>query len=317
MRPEIRNAAGFTTLTCALACICLPITGNAQDDFFGAETSAPCELRLSGQTGVDWEGPYGRGYDVFDETVAFEPLEISVEHEGAACRYFVTVTPVTPGGRPVLTNGGSQLGYDVMRSTNGPSIISASFEGTASTRIDGIFAGGDGIDPIMLNIFVPPNQFVDSGLYDGQFFLRLYRDDGATWELQDERPVTVTSLVAARLQIESPDFSSGAYSTAVDLGELSAGAKREIAFDIRSNSRVNIAIQSANRGTLAHHLADVSIPYRLRGSGELVDLRGTGYQMHIGTSQSGNRFPLEVEVDPGSYVSGSYADVLTVTFTAE
>lgn len=39
--------------------------------------------------------------------------------------------------------------------------------------------------------------------------------------------------------------------------------------------------------------------------------------MHIGTSQSGNRFPLEVEVDPGSYVSGSYADVLTVTFTAE
>lgn len=297
--------------------VAVPNAAFAQDRLMPDDIGGTCELSLRGQSNVDWEGPYGRGYDVFDEVAAYEPIQMAVEHSGAACRYFLTLTPVAEGGRPVLTSGGNQLVYDVLQDTSGPSLVSASFEGTPSTRIAGTFAPGADVRTAILSFVIAPRQFVESGMYGGQFVVRLYREDGISRVLQDELPVTLLASVPARLRIESPNFTGGAATTSINLGELSDGAREQVAFDVRSNSRVNIGIQSTNGGALAHRQAKQTIPYRVLGAGQVIDVSGMGGTLQIGTSQNGQRFPLEIEVPAGHYPAGEYSDVLTVTFSAQ
>lgn len=294
----------------------LPSGALAQNDMLLSEPESECALAIAGESNVDWDGPYGRGYDVFDETIAYESIEILVQHTGGACNFILTATPVSSGGRAVLANGTAKLEYDVLRETTGPSIISGSLEGTPSSRIQGAFGPGESMAAALLSIYIPPLQFVESGTFDGQFILRLYREDGASSTLVDERPVTIIAPVAARLRIDAPDFAKGSTVALIDLGELSGGARKDVAFDIRSNSRVNVAVSSANRGELAHETAPTSIPYRVSGGGQLINLSDRAGR-RIGSSFAGRTFAVEVEVPPGSYPAGRYSDVLTVVFTTE
>lgn len=294
----------------------LPTGTSAQEDMVISAFEGECKLTLAGDGNVDWDGPYGRGYDVFDGTVAYKTIETIVQHTGGPCKFVLTATPSSSGGRAVLANGTARLEYDVLRDTTGPSILSGSLEGTSSTRIGGAFGSGESIAATLLSVVIPPLQFVESGTFDGQFILRLYREDGAGLELADQKPVTIIAPVAARLRIDARDFPDGSTSALIDLGELSDGARRDVAFDIRSNSRVNVALSSANRGELAHDAAQTSIAYRVSGDGRSADLSGIG-RTRIGSSLAGQGFALEIDVPPGSYPAGQYSDVLTVVFTTE
>ncbi len=302
----------FAILSLAL----LPSGLLAQEDMLLSAAEGECELSIAGESNVEWDGPYGRGYDVFDETVAYETIETVVQHTGGPCRFVLTATPVSSGGRAVLANGTAQLEYDVLRETTGPSVLSGSLEGTPSTRIGGTFGSGESLATALLSVYIQPLQFVESGTFDGQFILRLYRENGASLELEDEKPVTIIAPVAARLRIDAPDFANGSTTALIDLGELSDGARKDVAFDIRSNSRVNVALSSSNRGELAHEAAQISIPYRVSGGGQLADLSGTT-RTRIGSSLAGRAFAVEIDVPPGSYLAGQYSDVLTVIFTTE
>jgi len=313
----MRRTPMFVTFVCLAFCSASFSTNViSQDAMFSDPATGQCELAIAGDSNVGWDGPYGRGYDVFDEMITYETIQIEVQHSGGPCSFVLTATPVSSGGRAVLANGAAQLEYDALRETNGPSILSGSLEGTPSTRIQGAFGAGDSMAAALLSVYIPPLQFVESGTFDGQFILRLYREDGASLELADERPITIIASVAARLRIEAPDFANGSTTTLIDLGELSAGARKEVDFEVRSNSRVNVALSSANRGALVHEVAQISIPYQVSGGGQLADLTGTA-RTRVGSSFAGQAFPLEIDVPPGAYPAGQYSDVLTVVFTTE
>ena len=293
-----------------------PAPAWAQDDF-AAEASAECELALSGDTSVEWDGPYGRGYDVFDGAVSYEPISITVHHRGAGCHFFLAATPMVQGGANVLTNGIGTLAFDLRQNSFGPSILSAAIEGTPSTQIAGTFPDGEGAAPMMLSLDIPPSQYTSSGLYTGQVILRLFRGQPLNATLVAELPITIVAPVPARIEVRSDSFAGDSQQASIDLGELSTGSRRDIGFDIMSNAPVGITVASRNNGALKHRQGVAEIPYRLSADGRLVDLGVGPSPIATRSASQGSTFSVEVAVEPGSYAAGHYEDTLTIAFTAQ
>lgn len=309
-------------LIAAASCIVgLSHAAIAQDSMedFDDDDLEECQLRLDvSQSTVEWDGAFGKGYDVFDSVRSYEPLQLTIGHRGEECRYFVTATPLSPGAANTLTNGSDTLYFDLRRDTNGPSILSTTIEGSPSTRIEGAFSEGQAQLPVTLSLAIPPSQFAESGLYRGQVIVRLFKEENESvgFSLVDELPVEIVAPVAARLRIRSEEFAEGAQQTSIDLGELSSGVRRELAFEVRSNSPVEVKLESSNRGELAHNVGDFGIPYQILANGRIADLSVSSAEFRIDASEAGREFPFEIEVPADNYPAGQYSDTLLVTFTA-
>jgi len=291
----------------------------AQDDMMLA--SDPCSLELSVDNSVDWRGLYGRGYEVFDEAESFEAVTISVRHQGAACGFFLTAAPVSGGGVNALSGPGGPLYYDVLKTTSGPSFLSTDFQGTETSRIEGQFSQGSGVQGANLFVAIPANQIVRGGRYSGQAMVRLFRLDTGMQELVAEAPLVILAPVASVLKVRSNEFPQGVRETVIDLGDLSRATRTAIDFNIMSNADVSVTFQSANRGQLMHQVGSAGIKYNLAFKGENIDLSATASSSRINhaPSRTERDVPLEIVVPApnGSPAAGQYSDVLTVTFTAD
>jgi hypothetical protein len=308
----------FTYLTGAIL-LFQSTAGFAQDEMMLADD--PCALELTVENSVDWRGLYGRGYEVFDDGESFENVTISVRHQGAACRFFLTAAPVSGGGVNALSGPGDPLYYDILKTSSGPSFLSTDFQGTETSRIDGQFREGVGVQGATLLVSIPSNQIVRGGIYSGQVMVRLFRSDDGIQDLVAESPLVILAPVASVLKIRSDDFPQGIRETSIDLGDLSRATRTAVDFNIMSNADVAVTFQSANGGKLAHQAGAPGIGYNLSFKGENIDLSAaaSSSRLNYASSRMERVVPLEIMVPApiGLPAAGQYTDALTVTFTAE
>lgn len=295
---------------------CPAFSARAQEDV--DPTSGPCRLELVVGSSVDWLGPLGRGYEVFAGGEAYETATIEIRHAGAACRFALTGSPASGTVVPQLANGSNHLAYDIISSTNGPSLLSPDYFGTQTSRIEGQFQLGTSVQMVPLLVAIPAGQFVRSGSYQGQALLRLFAEEEGSELLQAEVPLTIATRVASGLEIRSPEFGPGLRETSIDLGELSGGVEREVSFAVRSNTDVNVSFRSENGGKLAHAHGAPGIPYQLNVRGNLVDPAAGGpISMPFREDGAEHDVPLliEIPVSSSGRAAGYYHDTLMVTFT--
>ncbi len=305
-------------LLAVLAAATLPgaaLPATAQD----LMTPEPCRLEMRVENSIDWRGLYGRGYEVFDDEESFEVTTVTIRHEGAACDYFLTGTSQEAAGMPQLRGPYGALAFDVLRQPNGPSVISQDFSGTQLSRLQGRFGDGISAQQITLYVAIPPGQFVGGGAYSGQALLRLFRSDLGAPELEDQAAIDVVASVPSTMKVESAEAGPGNRALDVDLGNLEPGVQRALDFAVRSNAPVEVSVDSANRGILAHTAGARGIPYRLTVAGQAVDLtapveRSPATQ----ATRSPQSIPFQITVDPQpGAAAGSYSDTLTITFVVD
>jgi len=313
-----RHLKRFTYLTGA-SLLFHGTPGFAQNDTQLAND--PCALELTVDNSVDWRGLYGRGYEVFEDGESFETVTITVGHRGAACQFFLTAAPISGGGVNALSGPGDPLYYDLLKTSSGPSFLSADFQGTETSRINGQFSAGGSVQGATLFVSIPSNQAVRGGTYSGQVMVRLFRAGDGIQDLVAEAPLAILAPVASVLKIRSDDFPQGIRETSIDLGDLSHATRTAVNFDIMSNADVAVTFQSANHGKLAHHAGAPGIDYNLAFKGEEIDLSaaGSSSRLNYGSSRTERAVPLEITVAApvGLPAAGEYTDALTVTFTAE
>lgn len=300
----------------AIICSMANMPAFAQDDV--DFTSGPCRLELGVTSSVDWLGPLGRGYEVFEGGESYETAMVEIRHSGAACGFVLTGGAGAGSPTPQLTNGANYLVYDVLTTTNGPSLLSPDYYGTQTSRVEGQFPAGSDVQVLPLLISIPAGQFVRSGPYHGQAILRLFSGEDGAELLQAETPLNIATRVAAGLEVRSPDFAPGLRETSIDLGELSDGVEREVEFAVRSNSDVNVRFRSENGGRLAHSHGAPGIEYRLNVGGTHVDPSiGGSIAMPFRQDGSETDVPIQIEVPASSEgrAAGYYRDTLTITFT--
>ncbi len=287
----------------------------AQQVIDNADGSCRLDLSLSG--GVDWLGPIGRGYDIFSTVDSYESVTAEIRHSGAACRFFLTGFDRSVAGRPSLTNGSNELAYDVLPAANGPSLLSPDYFGSQQSRIEGMFPAGSGVQVVALLVAIPSGQIVRAARYQGQVTLRLFSDVESNPQLQAEAPLTITTRVPSALVVSSPDFGGGARETNIDLGDLSGPAEREIQFQMRANTDVNVSFHSTSGGVLSHTNGAPGIPYEVSVHGASVDITSRNMVM-FPFRPDGMDYDIPVQFRvPGQgagRAAGQYNDTLTVTF---
>lgn len=285
-----------------------------------AEENVPqCQLSLRVQPNLTWRGPYGRGYEVFDGAAPIEPLWLSVQHEGAPCRFALTAMSQAPGGEPLLTGPGASLRFDVTRELNGASFISPDYFGNDASQLTGAFGEGSSAQAFDIFATIPPGQVLPGGSYSGGIIVRLFelRDDGPSFV--DERPLAIFAPVMTALDVEM-NGNPGARQANVNLGYLTDGADRSVGFLVRSNANVSVELVSANGGKLAHQAGAAGIAYEVVVNGQTVDLSAPATAHVRWDGATGFRdVALDVHVPavPRNTAAGRYSDTITVTFTAE
>lgn len=278
-------------------------------------------MELTVDDSVDWRGTMGRGYEVFGEDDSREVFSISIQKSGEACDFFLTAMPLAGGGEKTLTGPTGTLAYDLLRTNNGPSLLDPDYLGSDQSRIVGRFGQGDGALSSVAYLYIPSGQFVGSGTYNGQAMIRLFREGINGSELVAEKPIAIIAPVASVLKVSSDVFPQNIRETGIDLGDLTHGARRMVNFDVVSNSDVSIGFQSSNSGRLAHFAGGPGIEYDLIFNGTEVNLSTQYASQRVAAGNGPNRqfFPMEIVVHPPKAIppAGSYADLLTIIFTAD
>lgn len=278
---------------------------------------APCQLdlRLAGQTA--WRGIYGRGYEP-TAGEALEQTDVVVLHDGAPCQWYLTAERA-PDGAFLQSAGGGRLGFDVLQSPNGPSLLSEDVQGTSFSRLNGASGEGLGSQAVALFVSIPPGQVVRAGAYSGQTVIRLYRLGEGMPELVTQAPLAIAAAVPSVLSVSARDFLPGASGGAVDLGRLEGGATRTLGFDVTANADVSLSFQSASGGVLRHQAGAPGIPYRLSAGGQPISLAaGATATRFVTTPETPLMLDLTITVDPHPRAAaGVYRDELIVTFKAE
>lgn len=285
-------------------------------DFLDTED---CRLELRIDNNVDWNGPYGRGYDVFDGEESFEIVSLFIRHEGAACDYFLTGIVEDGGGTQSLLGPAGRIAFDVLVQPSGPSVLSPDYFGDQLSRLRGRFPRGAGSQQVTLYVAIPAGQFVRGGTYSGRAVFRLFEDELGSPQLADQDVLGIIVPVASALRVESREAGPGGRDLTIDLGNLGGGADRTLDFTIASNAAVTAEVASANRGELAHFASAPGIGYRLWMGGRQFDLSQPFARQRMELPGSAaSAMPLRIVVDPQpGAAAGAYSDTLTVTFVVD
>lgn len=292
------------------------LTVQAQEDVDPA--ASPCRLELVSMSSVDWLGPFGRGYEVFVDYDGYEAFSVEIKHTGSACKYVLTGSDNNDPVGGTLNSGTSTLKYDILTTSNGPSLLSSEFAGNQTSRITGEFEAGTGSALIPLLIYIPPNQIVRNGTYQGHALLKLFSIDEGAERIQFDAAVHIRTQVNSIMEIRSPDFGAGVRATSIDLGDIGQGSERDLEFSVRSNTDVNVSFRSHNNGILAHSYGAKGIPYHLRVRGIEMDLAGGGsilLPFREGAVESDIPINILVPEEQDERAAGNYSDTLLVTFT--
>ncbi|MBR9825265.1 MAG: hypothetical protein GYB36_05600 [Alphaproteobacteria bacterium] len=139
-----------------------------------------------------------------------------------------------------------------------------------------------------------------------------------TWRItigDNEMTVPIIVTVEPAIRLEG-DSQSG--TQALDLGDITNGARASSDFFFRTNSAVAITLVSDNHGTLQHEQGKQfgRIPYSAAISGQAVDLSSGSDTVDIpfsGAAIQSGRLEVEVAPSPHEY-AGRYRDVITMSF---
>lgn len=291
-----------------------------------AQAKAILNLRVSG---ADWRGRLGSGYEVFDTTPYSQSVTFTVDHQGSACDYFVTLSKDTPGNSPRLMTGGTEsLGFQIYDTPSFGNVLKDLPLATSNEVVQGRFGSGNESHQREFVFTIPALQVVSGGTYSASVRVDLYEGNLGTHEVAR----TVTIQLRARV-LESLDlavlasgqgFTPGADRHTLDFGELTQGKSLGLDLKVRSNAGYSVRIASEQGGLLKlkSGAPTDSIPYRLELGQMPLPLTKEPLTavVHRGgaTPILGTTYPLRVTIgDLANPTAGDYQDVLTVTVQTE
>lgn len=177
--------------------------------------------------------------------------------------------------------------------------------------------------PLSLTFKIPSGQYADAG--DMDIDLNMVVVDSVTNErLSDEKLITLVARTPLRAQTNfagtSSGFDNGSTFALVDFGELKSGDSRNINFQIRGNSDVDISMSSENNGKLINLDSPASSPinYMINADGLPSDLsEPLVFTRRPAKSLAGTSYPLSITLDnmEQGVFAGSYRDIITVDVT--
>jgi len=269
-----------------------------------------CSASLRSVPSFVWRGASGRGYSD-DAPAMWEEGILRVDVSEGNCPFALVVdTNATllagASGSIQMILSDSPGGVDLGRTALDP--ISSPFSGTGSLGEAQEFG---------IYLSLPEGQTVRAGDYATSVPVRLFLMESGMPVQVDEAMIDVSAMVGARLSVDARSFVSGVAD--VSLGDLSQGFSHSLDFDIEGNTPVSVSVNSANRGSLKHDKADISIPYRAILEGRLLDLSAGGDMAMFDLDPTRARtLSMEIEGDPPQKpVAGVYADTLTLVFRSE
>ena len=281
----------------------------------GGHEVGACELRLAGLANVT----IAPGYNPFAVVGSTVAERFEVVHLGEPCRFFVTFSAGSGGGRRAL-RGPGDLGYQIHRSPRRADILLALPVARDRNLLSGAFAQGQAKRGLDYQIFVPPGQPVSPGGYQDVVKVAVYEGDLTRYRLADTRTVKIRTQVASVVDVSLIDGGgrrdlAGARSV-LDFGRLTTGETKRFQIEVKTNSGYDITLESENRGVL--RLADPaefsSVPYTLSLDGLALDL-GSAVSLPFSTAKPSHRFAVTTG-QIGNALRGRYQDSLLLTVAA-
>lgn len=254
-------------------------------------------------------------YDPFDALPPVERVDFTVK---AAEPAEVLVTFETEAGIPLPVE---VPGSGVTLSINAAQVgqWSAASPGSLVLNVAAEQAQTVSVDFLLDNTVVAP-----PGTYRERVFTRVQnRSNGLVCSNRPAFETVVDVPPRAQMNIAGADggFDRSLRIATVDFGSLAEGVSRQVFLQLRTNSPVQLRIESQNRGALV--LQDASeplgrVPYSATlGSSPVMLEGGWSTSLPAAATFAGRSLPLIFRIGSVPPVpSGHYSDILTITVTA-
>lgn len=284
-----------------------------------------CSIAVDTVGPTTWSGGDGRGYDVFDGTVYFQPLSLNVKSLEGSCSFYVTVSAsVTGGGALGLLSGGAgQLVFEVYRDTTGTQALRPAPLATQSEVLTGSI-GKDGQQGFQVAYSIPALQIVPPGTYSGQITIAAYEGvfGSGVLRAQKQVPISVAIPSIAEVSFTEGTFNAKNKYVSVDFGTLYQGEIKGITLHARGNGGYRITADSQNGGSMRQRdpLEPSAVPYILSLDGRPADLsrpdvEAVSFQGITSAQGNAHRFDFTIGSLAGT-AAGDYEDTVTVTITS-
>lgn len=285
-------------------------------------TALACSLGVDTVGLTSWSGGDGRGYDVFDETVYYQPLTLKVSAIDADCPFYVTVAATMVGGAGgLLTGPGTPLVFEVYRDASGAQAMRPSPLATQSETLVGTASRKGPPETFQVVYSIPALQIVPPGVYSGQITIAVYEGSfgSGLLRIQKQVPLSITIPSIAELTFATATFKTKKKQVAVDFGVMSEGKIKGVTLHARGNGGYRISVNSGNGGVMLQpDPSDKSaVSYTLSIDGRPVKLgksedEAVIYQGTTDAHGNDHRFDFRI----GSIreaAAGDYEDTVSVT----
>jgi spore coat protein U-like protein len=283
-----------------------------------------CSLGVDVVGPTSWNGADGRGYDVFDAAVYYQPLGFRIQSLDEPCAFYVTVSATVGGGAAGALSGvGASLVYEVYRDASGAQAMRPAPLATQSEVLTGTVSKQSSAS-FQVAYSILALQIVPPGTYSGEITISAYEGlfGAGLLRVQKQVPLTITIPSIAELSFAENTFDVSKKHVAVNFGTLHQGAIKGVNVRARGNGGYRITASSLNGGVMRQPdpLERSEVPYSLRIDGKHVNLNKSDVEAAIAqgiTSARGNSHRLDFEIGSLAGASaGDYEDTITLVITS-
>ncbi len=288
--------------------------------------ASACTLNIDTVGSIAWTGGGANGYDPFDTTAYFQPINLRVTSTDGDCAFYATVTPTgSTGGDGSLSGPGGSLRFAIYRDATGSQLLQSAPIAVQAEVLSGAAKQAGPATAFQIAYSLPIQQIVAPGPYSGQITVAVYEGAVGSGILRAQHQVPITILVASIAEIS---FAAGSFNKLksdcfLAFNILHQGDRKEVEMWVRSNSGYRIAIHSDGGGAMTplHSApAEAMVPYSLKVDGVPVALAKTDVQViiHPGpTPWGGNRHLFTFEIGTlKDACAGDYQDILPISVTS-
>jgi hypothetical protein len=281
-----------------------------------------CALDIDTIGATAWSGSDGRGYDVFDASVYYQPLSFDVRAIEGSCAFYVTVAAASVGnGVGLMTGSGGQIDFQVYRDATGALALRSTPLATEAEVITG-FVNNKGA-PVRTQVAysIPALQIVGPGTYSGQITIAAYEGkyDAGILRAQTTIPLSIVIPSIAELSFATDTFNASRKQVSVDFGYMYESETKGITMRARGNGGYRLLVSSQNGGVMRQRdPLDISaVPYTATIDGKSVQLgrsevEAASYQGI--TSAQGNIHRMDFRIGSLQDSSaGDYEDTVYIT----
>jgi len=254
-------------------------------------------------------------YDPFEGLAGLREVNLEAGYYGEApISVRLIITPDTHGDFRFIGSG-EPLEFEII-STYGRSDINR-FDVPVTLVPSGA------LQTIPLTFKIPPGQYADYG--DVEIDLKIELVDSITSEaLSDEKFLTLVRRTPMRAQTNfagaSAGYENGTTYAVVNFGEINRGDSRNINFQVRGNTNVDIIMSSENNGKMINISAPDTLPinYSVTADGIQSDLSTPlEFTRRPNKTLNGSSYPLVITLDAmetGAF-AGQYRDIISIDVT--